>query len=269
MDTEPDGYSEVVFGGIGDSVYWRVRSAIDEAWCLSRLARSYHRLPADLDEADGAWCRAESVFSTPVVLVHGAAHNGSAWTAMSESLRVAGFERLVALDYRAERDPIALAVDLGRRLEQVRERARADRIHVVGHSLGGFLLRMWHDALGGREHTHAAVTLGTPHHGTRLAGLPTTPARLRCLRPGSRLLRHLGALHVDHSHWTTITAGGDMLVPDASLPGARSVRVEGIGHTGLLYSRTAAGQVCFALLAAEEEAIAWAAPERVPVAAAG
>jgi hypothetical protein len=60
-------------------------------------------------------------------------------------------------------------------------------------------------------------------------------------------------LSVDHSGWTTISAGGDALVRDASLPGARHVVINGIGHTGLLYSGAVAGQVCFALLAAEEE----------------
>jgi hypothetical protein len=67
------------------------------------------------------------------------------------------------------------------------------------------------------------------------------------------LFRHLDTLPIDHSGSTTISAGGDAVVRDASLPGARHVVVGGIGHTGLLYSGAVAGQVCFALLAVEEE----------------
>lgn len=151
-----------MLGGVWTSLYSGSRSALDEARCLARMVRSYRQIPAALAEAGGSWNGSPSAFPTPVVLVHGAAHNGSAWTALADCLRAAGFERLVTLDYRTDRDTVdALAADLGQRLQRVREQADADRVHVIGHSLGGLLLRIWHDGLGGADHTHAAVTLRT------------------------------------------------------------------------------------------------------------
>src|SRR5215207_8827104 len=241
-------------GVFSASLYRQSRRGLDEAWCLGRMVRGYRRFPVELAEDGDGWHDGACAFSTPVVLVHGAGHNGSAWTVLAKRLRSAGFGRLVALDYRVDREPIdALAVDLGRRLRRVLERTGSERAHVIGHSLGGVLLRVWHDALGGAPLTDAAVTLGSPHRGAWLCSLPWTPTRFRSLGPGSRLFRRLDALPVDHSGWTTISASGDALVRDASLPGARHVLINGIGHTGLLYSGAVAGQVCFALLAAEEE----------------
>jgi esterase/lipase superfamily enzyme len=67
-----------------------------------------------------------------------------------------------------------------------------ERIHVIGHSLGGLIARYYVTRLGGHERVHTLVTLGTPHGGTFNAyALPSNLCRQ--LRPGSALMRELGA----------------------------------------------------------------------------
>ena len=115
---------------------------------------------------------------------------------------------------------------------------------------------MWHDLLGGHPHVGAAVTLGSPHAGFASRWLRWAPPPLAELASGSVLHRRLAAAHAAHTNWTSIAGRIDWVVPPAvtHLEGARHETVGGVGHSGLLYSRAAAGLVSFALLAAEEEA---------------
>jgi pimeloyl-ACP methyl ester carboxylesterase len=67
-----------------------------------------------------------------------------------------------------------------------------ERVHVIGHSLGGLIARYYVTRLGGHERVHTLVTLGTPHGGTFNAyALPSSLCRQ--LRPGSALMRELSA----------------------------------------------------------------------------
>src|SRR5918995_1990854 len=93
-------------GAVSASLYRQSRGALDEARCLGRMVRGFRRLPFELAEDGDCWHEHPCAFSTPVVLVHGAGHNGSAWTVLANRLRSAGFERLVALDYRGDRQPL-------------------------------------------------------------------------------------------------------------------------------------------------------------------
>jgi triacylglycerol lipase len=231
------------------------RTSAGEAWSVGRALAGYRRSVGELVEPATPWERGAG-FATPVALVHGAAHNHTAWGALHRRLRAAGFERVIALEYHLGQRIEDLAQELGRRVEDAADRAGTDRVHVVGHSLGGLALRVWHDLFGGEARTASAVTLGSPLRPLPFAGLPWNPPLLRQLAPGSALHRRLSTHPVDHSAWTTIGGGFDQLVPPrfATIDGADAVVLRHLGHLGLLYSRTAAGHACFSLLAAEEAA---------------
>jgi triacylglycerol lipase len=233
------------------------RTGAGEAWSVGRAVAGYRRRFRDLIETAAPWEHATG-FATPVVLVHGAAHNHTAWGVLHRRLRAAGFERLVALEYHLGAPLDELAQQLGQRIEAAAAQADSDRVHLVGHSLGGFALRAWHDLCGGEAWTASAVTLGSPHRHLPLARLPWNPAVFRQLAEGSALHRQLAAAGADHSAWTTIAGGFDQLVPPpyATIDDAEAIVLRHLGHLGLLYSRTAAGHVCFSLLAAEEAAAA-------------
>ncbi len=81
-----------------------------------------------------------------VVLIHGLNRSWRAMEPMAEALRVAGFST-ANVDYPSQAGPIAviapMAVETG--LSECRI-AGAKRIHFVTHSIGGILLRYFHEA---------------------------------------------------------------------------------------------------------------------------
>lgn len=121
----------------------------------------------------------------PVLLVHGVYHNSSAWFLLRIFLERAGFTRIRAWHYPSFRpsfDELA-----GRLVEEIRELARAfpgEKILLVGHSMGGLLIRTALSDPTVAAVAGAVVTLGTPHQGTKLAvfavGRPARSLGYRC-----------------------------------------------------------------------------------------
>ncbi|MEA3075572.1 MAG: hypothetical protein QOF60_480 [Actinomycetota bacterium] len=138
--------------------------------------------------------RGDGTHDTPVLLVHGYGHNRSGWYVLDRALRDAGFSSVHTMNYVAwgnEGVP-ELAARLGRRIEAVRRLTGADKVHVVGHSMGGILLRYYVQVLGGAEFVDTAVTIASPHEGT-VTALVGVGQGARDLRPGSRVMRSLAA----------------------------------------------------------------------------
>ena len=82
------------------------------------------------------------------------------------------------------------AAQLAEEVEALVAETGYERIHVVGHSMGGLIARYYVTRLGGDERVHTLVTLGTPHHGTYTA-YGWHSQLTRQLRPGSGLMREL------------------------------------------------------------------------------
>ena len=130
---------------------------------------------------------------TPILLLHGFADNHSIFALLRRGLVRRGFKRVVAMNYSIRtKDVRTAAVQLAEEVERICEETGFERIHVVAHSLGGIIGRYYVTRLGGDERVHTLVTLGAPHGGTLMAHLLPT-ALTRQLRPGSALMRDLGA----------------------------------------------------------------------------
>lgn len=131
---------------------------------------------------------------TPIVLVHGIGDNRSAFAVLSGALRRRGFGVVHAVNYSVltalTGDVRRSAALLGEHIERICEQTGAERVHVVGHSLGGLIARYYVQRLHGDARVRTLVTLGTPHGGTLAAYLLPTPLT-RQLRPGSDLLVEL------------------------------------------------------------------------------
>jgi triacylglycerol lipase len=139
----------------------RARPAI-ERFSLGNL-RPVHRglLISDVEAA-----------GTPILLVHGLVDNRSIFTVLRRQLKRRGFGRVWTMNYRIWTTDIRDAAhQLGGAVEEICAETGYERIHVVGHSMGGLIARYYVQRLGGDARVHTVVTLGTPHRGTRTARL--------------------------------------------------------------------------------------------------
>lgn len=178
---------------------------------------------------------------TPILLVHGMADNRAIFTLLTRGLRRRGFHRVISINYPMTTNDIRAAAGLLHdEVEAVVEATGYERVHVIGHSLGGLIARYYLQRLGGDQRVHTLVTLGTPHSGSLLAYL--LPVRLgRQLRPGSDLFTELAQPAVGCrtrivAYWSDL----DQLVlprtnaqvqhPDLL---AQNLRVRGVGHMSL------------------------------------
>jgi triacylglycerol esterase/lipase EstA (alpha/beta hydrolase family) len=83
------------------------------------------------------------------------------------------------------------AAILSAQVQRARYEFDAEKVNLVGHSLGGIIARYYLQKLGGWRYVHRAVYLGTPHKGVYWAvfGLATKAGRQ--LMPSSKLLEEL------------------------------------------------------------------------------
>ncbi|MEO8330675.1 MAG: lipase, partial [Candidatus Nanopelagicales bacterium] len=118
-------------------------------------------------------------------------------------------------------------------------RTRAPSVDIVGYSAGGVIARLWVADLGGASLARRVVTIGSPQHGTDVAGFAASLAPSSCptacqqLAEDSDLLRGLngddetpdGPLWV--SMWTTTD---ELVVPpeSAALDGAVNFSVQSV-----------------------------------------
>jgi pimeloyl-ACP methyl ester carboxylesterase len=225
------------------------------------VARAVLDLRADWD-GDDVEAAVPGGFDTPVVLVHGAGHRPVAWRGLRPRLVASGFSDVRVVTYDVWKDSIE---EVAPRLDDAVRAACAeqatDAAHVIGHSLGGVIARVWAMLEGGEERAVSITTLGSPHFGSAWLRVPLTPETLCELRERTELRGRLDHLGPAGTRWTTIAGGADRLVPPrrAHLPGAVQRTVRGVGHLGLLYAPAAAAEVLEALLAAEDDLAARAA----------
>ncbi len=104
---------------------------------------------------------------TPIILVHGVIDNRSVFTLLRRALHKRGFGRVVTLNYpRFIRDMRSVAQQLAELVEEVTRETGYERVHIVGHSMGGLIGRYYVQRMNGDQRVHTLVTLGTPHGGS-------------------------------------------------------------------------------------------------------
>jgi hypothetical protein len=204
---------------------------VREAYSLGRLPPVHRGLLVGDVEAAG----------TPILLVHGVADNRSAFTVLRRGLRRRGFGRVSALNYSPLTDDVReVAERLGTAVDAVCDETGYERIHLIGHSMGGLVARYYVQRLGGDARVHTLVTLGAPHGGTLPARFVPHPVA-RQLRPGSDVLRELAepapgcrtrfvAFWSDHDEVVIPNASARIEHPDLRVD---NVLVPGVGHIAL------------------------------------
>ncbi len=178
---------------------------------------------------------------TPILLVHGVVDNRSVFTVLRRGLRRRGFNHVASLNYSPLTDDIReVARQLAIKVEQICEETGYERIHLIGHSMGGVIARYYVQCMDGDERVDTCVTLGSPHSGTLAARLVPHPLA-RQLRPGSDLIQELAepapgirtrfvAIWSDHDQMVIPTSSARLDHPDLTY---RNVFVRGVGHISL------------------------------------
>jgi triacylglycerol esterase/lipase EstA (alpha/beta hydrolase family) len=220
------------------------KSASVEAWCLGVHMMRYGSGVLDADP-----CRMEppdgvAPLDEPVLLVHGLFQNRSAFDELARSLRLRGFRWVWPINC----DPLggelsSMAQVVGARVKRALELTSAERVHLVGHSLGGLVVRWYVQEQSGHGVTGRCITIATPHEGTRLAYAGPGPVA-RLLRPDSPEIAQLAvSLPSVRTRFVNYYSSEDPVIAPASA--ARLPAVEGCvnyqvpiaGHNILLFSR--------------------------------
>jgi pimeloyl-ACP methyl ester carboxylesterase len=198
---------------------------------------------------------------SPVLFVHGYAGTEHIWAPLRAALTAAGFNCLVALRYNAFRADIHQIADW--LVEQARGCMAASgtgSVHLVGHSLGGLVVRDAVQQRGLAGLALTAVTIATPHTGAALARFVPGPAA-RQMRPGSTFLAGLAGGRVDRqTRWVAINGGDDRVVPESSsvldirAADVRTVRQSATGHASVARHPAVISCITDELVRAEQQA---------------
>lgn len=120
-----------------------------------------------------------------VLLLHGLGANRSNWWFVTRQLRAAGFGCIHAFtDHAVGVDLPRLAARCAERIDDIGRRDGVERVHVIGHSLGGIVARYAIGVLGASG-VATCVTIASPHGGVPLARLGSAGVIGRQLRPDS------------------------------------------------------------------------------------
>ncbi|HEY0954465.1 MAG TPA: permease [Roseateles sp.] len=168
-----------------------------------------------------------------VLLVHGFACNRGRWNGWMARLRAQG----VAFVAPSLEPAFGSIDDYADQIEADVQRLKTltGRMPLLcAHSMGGLALRAWWRRYGAGHEAPRAITLGSPHQGTRMAalGLGTNAGQMR---RGGAWLASLPPLTDVDCFWTPC----DQVVNPAEtaiLAGSRAHRVDGVGHMGLVHS---------------------------------
>ena len=240
-----------------------LRAAMRAAMVQAREAALMLSVPAaapvrlirgDYGSADSVSPRMQSCAALvpPVLLVHGFGGAKSSWASVAQALTAKGLS-VDTMTYAPVGNTVEqLADKLVVHVEEMLSRSGADKVHLVGHSLGGVVIAqaIFDPRLTGRVET--VITLGSPFGGSPWAGMLPVVDMVRALRAGSPLLTRLASTPLpDGVRWLSVTAALDIVVPGPRSapphPHAEHVTVSGVGHLGMLLSRRVIGYITAAL----------------------
>lgn len=182
---------------------------------------------------------------TPIILVHGVIDNRSIFTVLRRSLRRRGFGRTYALNYSPLIDDLRVVAErLAALVEEVCEQTGYERVHIIGHSMGGMVGRYYVQRLGGDSRVHTLCTLGTPHQGSIEARFIPWPVIQQLRLDGSIIEEFALPAPGCTTRFIAIWSDLDQLVlphrnarithPDLR---ARNILVRGVGHMSLPVDR--------------------------------
>lgn len=196
------------------------------------------------DPAEAARSGSDSSASpvgNPIVAVHGFGQAPYVFHKMRRYLRARG-RRLHLFNYYFPQSVKRSARRLERYIEQVLEETGAEKVDLIGHSLGGLVVRYCAQALEAGRRIATCVTLGAPHQGTRISlyvpAIRSLTEMNRIFRP-SRFCRELNQLPKPEGvRFVNFYSPLDFFVQSkdrGSWPEAdKNICVDFVGHLGMI-----------------------------------
>lgn len=194
----------------------------------------------------------------PILFLHGWTKNSNDWTVMMKWFRSSGWPDTALYAYDFD-DPMNSSdqtkIDNANRIKQwvdtILNVTGAEKIDLVGHSMGGLCSRYYIKFLGGIDRVDDYVSLGSAHHGSNIV-TPSkafvvqlnegdeTPGGILTDTLGDRIDPNFGVIY-NGTHvpgtitYTSIYSLDDDLIPIISPPldGADNIAVENLGHSDL------------------------------------
>jgi len=217
--------------GSGAWVWWKVITG--ETWAIYRLliwATPWVRTQTQLLQA-GSQSQ-----QLPVLLIHGYCCNHGVWLDVAPRLQALG-HTVLAINL----EPMFCSIDdyapqVEQAVAQLRAQTGQQRVALLGHSMGGLVIRAWMRAYGDAQ-VAVAVALGSPHQGTQI----TPHAKLPNARQMVWASDWLQALQASESPQRrallriALTEQDAIVFPQTAqtLPGVATQVFSGIGHLQL------------------------------------
>ncbi len=175
------------------------------------------------------------VSTVPTLLVHGYLGSSLVWAPLVDRMQRAGLGGFFALHYNSLTCPIESVADqLVSAAHEVLARTGADRLHVVGHSLGGLVARHAVQQLGLAAVVSGVVTIATPHRGSAFAWVAPGPAGPQ-MRPRAHLIDALPPMRSTAGvRWLVVEGAFDPVAPHVDHGDVPVVVLRTRGHQGIL-----------------------------------
>ncbi len=178
----------------------------------------------------------------PVLLLHGLFDNQASWFWFKRQLKQQGFKNVVTLNLSSWHSEEVLTELLAKRVDELRHQLGVNKVHLVGHSMGGLIARNYIQLRGGQDKVERLVCLGAPHHGSKLAAFSLAPLG-KLVIPNSDFIQRLNTAPIpEEVRLTNIyTRKDNMVLPNTNnhLTWGDQVELDGMGHTSLIYRKPA------------------------------
>ena len=188
----------------------------------------------------------------PILLVHGFFSNRGCWLRLRQRLAAANLGPVYSVTLEPMTGSIdAMVASLEQRIDMIKRECVQEKIVIVAHSMGGLVVRAYM-AASGTDSVSRLITLGSPHHGTKLAGLGLfeCAGQMRYQGAWIETLTDMEAANPPNVPTLSIyTLNDDLVYPPESsvLEWAENVPVSAVGHVALMFSEPVAKRVIAAI----------------------
>lgn len=181
---------------------------------------------------------------TPIIFVHGLYHNYTAFYLYLRWFKKWGWQHMKAVNLPGKFKSIQdFGGILNEKVEEVLRETGSNQVDLVGHSMGGLVIRSYLANNPVTAKVRRVVTLGSPHAGTKLAVLGVGKAAKEMI-PGSPFLEELNReLQLPESGriCAIYTIIDNLVLPNESAKltgdGAENVETRIVNHVGLPFCK--------------------------------